>query len=70
MISFFVVEGYICKGLLFFLIMGGDGNIEFFFYLYWLGEGQEGQELLEEEIMCVVEEVYKMLKEKKVDVLE
>lgn len=38
-ISFFVVEGYICKGLLFLLIIGGDGNIEFFFYLYWLGEG-------------------------------
>lgn len=65
MISFSAAEGYICKGLSFSPITGGDGNIEFLLHLHWPGEGQEGQELPEEEIMRVVEEAHKTLKEKK-----
>lgn len=63
-ISFSAAEGYICKGLSFSPITGGDGNIEFLLHLHWSGEGQEGQELPEEEIIRVVEEAHKTLKEK------
>lgn len=70
MISFSAAEGFICKGLSFSPITGGDGNIEFLLHLHWPGEGQEGQELPEEEIMRVVEEAHKTLKEKKADVPE
>ena len=70
MISFSAAEGYICKGLSFSPITGGDGNIEFLLHLHWPGEGQDGQELPEEEIMRVVEEAHKTLKEKKADVPE
>ncbi|MEC5249379.1 TlyA family rRNA (cytidine-2'-O)-methyltransferase, partial [Bacillus mojavensis] len=70
MVSFSASEGYLCKGLSFSPITGGDGNIEFLLHLQWPSEGQEGAGLPEEEISRIVEEAHRTLKEKKADVPE
>ncbi|KXZ23025.1 RNA methyltransferase [Bacillus nakamurai] len=70
MIQFSAAEGYVCKGLSFSPITGGDGNIEFLLHLRWDGEGQNGAELPEEDILRTVEEAHQTLKAKKADVPE
>lgn len=42
-VEFVLKEGYDVEGLIFLLIMGGDGNIEFLIYLKWYGECENGE---------------------------
>ncbi|MBY8913024.1 TlyA family RNA methyltransferase [Bacillus sp. YC2] len=70
MIHFAAAEGYVCKGLSFSPITGGDGNIEFLLHLRWEGEGQNGAELPDEDILRTVGEAHQTLKAKKADVPE
>ncbi|MCY8465225.1 TlyA family RNA methyltransferase [Bacillus atrophaeus] len=70
MVRFAAAEGYVCKGLSFSPITGGDGNIEFLLHLYWDGDGQDGIEMSEEAISLTVSEAHKTLKEKKAEVPE
>ncbi|WP_438420208.1 TlyA family RNA methyltransferase [Bacillus siamensis] len=68
--QFAASEGYTVKGLSFSPITGGDGNIEFLLHLKWEGEGGNGAELPEEDILRTVREAHETLKAKKTDVPE
>lgn len=58
-------EGYNVQALSFSPITGGDGNIEFLIHLKWIGNQQEGQNLLEVQPIEVVQKAHLEFKSKK-----
>ncbi|MEH7124462.1 TlyA family RNA methyltransferase [Bacillus sp. JJ1773] len=64
MISFALNLGFDVKNLSFSPITGGDGNIEFLLHLYWTGQKEIGENILNFEAQAVVNEAHTELKTK------